>query len=99
MDEDRHFNLVTITWVRHGHLGKTPEASATPSGMGGPGGGFVDAFAQTGDRAYDVRVLQGMLLPDGVNSPTFDVEKAGPHGSALRDANNRHVSDWSYHGR
>jgi len=79
MDEDRHFNLVTITWVRHGHLGKTPEASATPSGMGGPGGGFVDAFAQTGDRAYDVRVSQGMLLPDGVNAPAFDVEKAAAH--------------------
>lgn len=75
MNEARHFNLVTVTWARGGQLVKL-QASAGPSGVGGPGGGFVDAFAQTDDRAWDVRVTQGMLLPDGVDVPAFDVEKA-----------------------
>jgi hypothetical protein len=86
MDEARHFNLVTITWVRHGQLVKSPGVAATPSGVGGPGGGFVDAFAQTDDRAYDVRVSQGMLLPDSVNVPAFDVEKAAADMVRLYEA-------------
>jgi hypothetical protein len=75
MDEARHFNLVTITWARRGQLVKSPGSSVAPSGVGGPSGGFVDAFAQTDDGAYDVRVTQGSLLPDTVNLPAFDVAK------------------------
>lgn len=86
MDEARHFNLVTITWARHGQLVKSPAMAATPSGVGGPGGGFVDGFAQTNDRTYDVRVSQGMLLPNGVNVPAFDVEKAAAHMVRLYEA-------------
>lgn len=76
MNEARHFNLVTITWARGGEFVKSQgPAAAVPSGIGGPGGGFIDAVAQTADRAYDVRVTQGMLLPDSVDLPAFDVEK------------------------
>jgi len=74
MDEKRHFGLVTITWARGGSFVKP--GAAAPSGVGGPGGGFIDAFAQTADGAYDVRVTQGMLLPAGVELPAFDIRKA-----------------------
>lgn len=74
MDEKRHFGLVTITWARGGSFVKP--GAAAPSGVGGPGGGFIDAFAQTADGAYDVRVTQGMLLPAGIELPAFDIRKA-----------------------
>ena len=86
MDKERHFNLVTITWARGGQLVKTPGSVVAPSGVGGPGGGFIDAFAQTNDRAYDVRVSQGMLLPNSVNVPAFDVEKAAANMIRLYSA-------------
>lgn len=70
MDEARHFNLITVTWARGG-----PSAAAL-SGVGGPGGGFVDASAQTHDRAYHVRVSLGESMPNSVHVPSFDVEKA-----------------------
>jgi len=76
MDETRHFNLVTITWARGGELLQSSGLVAAPSGTGGPGGGFVDAFARTDDHAYDVRVSQGSLLPDSVDLPAFDVTRA-----------------------
>lgn len=76
MDEKRHFGLVTVTWARGGSFVKVPGASVAPAGVGGPGGGFVDAFAQTADGAFDVRVTQGMLLPAGVELPAFDIQKA-----------------------
>ena len=76
MDEARHFNLVTITWARGGQFVKSRDSATALSGVGGPGGGFVDAFAQTDDGAYDVRVTQGSLLPDSVNVPAFDVAGA-----------------------
>lgn len=76
MDEKRHFGLVTITWAPGGSFVKAPGAAAAPAGVGGPGGGFVDAFAQTADGAFDVRVTQGMLLPAGVDLPAFDIRKA-----------------------
>jgi hypothetical protein len=70
MEKPRHFNLITITWGRGG------QAAAALSGVGGPGGGFVDASAQTNDRAFYVRVSLGELLPNSVHVPSFDVEKA-----------------------
>ena len=76
MDEARHFNLVTITWARGGQLVKSPDSATALSGVGGPGGGFVDAFARTDDGAYDVRVTQGSLLSDSVNVQAFDVARA-----------------------
>lgn len=75
MDPARHFNLVTVTWAPAGRFVKSPATAVTTSGSGGPHGGFVDGFAQTADRAYDVRVTQGSLLPDGVEAPAVDVEK------------------------
>jgi hypothetical protein len=79
MEETRHFHLITITWAR----GDQPAAAL--SGVGGPAGGFVDASAQTHDRAYHVRVSLGELLPDSVHIPSFDVEKAAANLAKLYD--------------
>lgn len=73
MDAARHFDIVTITWARGGTFVKSRETA--PSGVGGPGGGFIDAYAQTEDGVYDIRVSRGMLLPSGVAVPPVDVEK------------------------
>jgi hypothetical protein len=75
MNEARHFNLVTIVWARGGTFVKSKGSPVVLSSTGGPNGGFIDAVAQTEDHAYDVRVTQGMLLPDSVDPPVFDVEK------------------------
>lgn len=76
MDPARHFNLVTVTWAPAGRFVRSAATSPGLSGSGGPQGGFVDGFAQTADGAYDVRVSTGMLLPDKVEVPAFDVEQA-----------------------
>ena len=73
MNEARHFQLITITWARGGRWVQAPGSAAALSGTGGPGGGFVSAYAQTEDRAYDVRVTLGSLLADSVKLPDFDV--------------------------
>jgi hypothetical protein len=79
MVEPRHFNLITIAWARGG------QAAATLSSVGGPAGGFVDASAQTHDRAFYVRVSLGELLPNSVHVPSFDVEKAAADLAKLYD--------------
>jgi hypothetical protein len=79
MEEPRHFHLITITWARGG------QPAAALSSVGGPAGGFVDASAQTHDRAYHVRVSLGELLPDSVHIPSFDVEKAAANLAKLYD--------------
>jgi hypothetical protein len=76
MDPVRHFHLITVTWVPAGQLSKAPGICAAGVGTGGPGGGFVDACVQTADRAWDVRVTLGSLLPAGVQVPDFDVAAA-----------------------
>jgi hypothetical protein len=92
MEEPRHFSLITITWARGG------QEAAGLSGVGGPGGGFVDAFAQTHDRAYHVRVSLAELLPNGVLVSRFDVEKTAADLAKLYDTNTS-ASNWSPHGR
>ena len=76
MNPMRHFQLVTVTWARGGQFVAAPGACAALSGSAGPGGSFVDACAQTVDRAWDVRVSLGTLLPNSVNVPDFDVAGA-----------------------
>lgn len=86
MDPARHFNLVTVTWAPAGRFVKSAGTAVGPSGSGGPHGGFVDGFAQTADGAYDVRVSNGMLLPDKVDVPAFDVEQAAANMVRLYQA-------------
>lgn len=86
MDPVRHFQLVTVTWARGGQLTKAPDTCASPGGAGGPGGGFADACAQTADRAWDVRVTLGSLLPDSVRAPDFDVSAAAANMVRLYQA-------------
>lgn len=75
MVADRHFQLITITWARAGTFvgsdGK-PRLVST----GGPGGAIVDALAQTADKAYDLQVSEAMLLPETVQVPQFDLDRA-----------------------
>ncbi len=81
LDEKRHFDLITVTWAPGGKLGKSKGAGI--SGAGGPGGGFLDAFAQTFDGKYDVRVSRGMLLSAACQVPDFDVAKAAATMASL----------------
>jgi hypothetical protein len=76
MTPNRHFHLITITWARAGTFVTSGGAPRSQSSTGGPNGGFVDAAAQTADKAYDVNVAEGMLLPDAVQVPDFDLAKA-----------------------
>ena len=41
---------------------------------GGPNGSFVEKVAQTPDRAYDVRVTLGELLPNTAKTATLDLD-------------------------
>lgn len=75
MVANRHFHLITITWARAGTFVGTDGAPRVGS-TGGPGGAFVNAVAQTADKAYDVRVSEAMLLPEMVQVPPFDLTKA-----------------------
>ncbi len=76
MTTNRHFHLITITWARAGTFVTSGGAPRIQSSTGGPNGGFVDAAAQTADKAYDVNVSEAMLLPDAVQVPDFDLAKA-----------------------
>ena len=60
MVTNRHFHWISIIWSpateSPGGEGATPRMSST----GGPGGGFIDAIAQTPDKRYDLRVTSAM---------------------------------------
>jgi hypothetical protein len=75
MTANRHFHLITVTWARAGTFVTSGGAPRIQSSTGGPNGGFVDAAAQTADKAYDVDVSEAMLLPDAVQTPEFDLAK------------------------
>lgn len=70
----RHFCLVSVMFS---HASPTEDAASSPtsSSTAGPNGSFMDASAQTMDHAYRVRVSLAMLLPVGVQVPTFDPMK------------------------
>lgn len=72
--DGRNFQLISVSWARAGTFVKAPGSAAALGGSAGPNGGFVDASARTPDGAYDVRVSQGMLLPDTVDVLQFDIE-------------------------
>jgi hypothetical protein len=74
MDAARHFQIVTVAWARPGAFANTRTGGAGVSGTGGPGGGFVEKVAQTPDRAYDVRVALGELLPNTAKTPALDLD-------------------------
>ena len=67
MEVDRHFHIVTVAWV-------PSDAAATdePMSVGGPGGGFTTFSSRTEDGRFELRVTEGMLLPDAVELPALD---------------------------
>ena len=73
MDPSRHFQIITVTWGRPGMLASGSGNSGV-SGIGGPNGGFVDKVSTTSDRAYEVRVALGELLPNIVKAPRVDLD-------------------------
>jgi hypothetical protein len=72
MDPSRHFQIITVTWGRPGTFSNVGANGA--SGTGGPGGGFVERTVQTSDRAYDVRVALGELLPNTAKTAAVDLD-------------------------
>lgn len=66
MNASRHFLLLTITWTK---ATSPKDAQPVLLGVGGPGGGFVDAVAQTDDHIWNLRVSLGSLMPAGVEAP------------------------------
>jgi len=69
MNSNRHFYIITIVWTRDGQSENRSGSTV------GPNGGLIDAFEKTEDRAWDIRVALGSLLPNRVEDPDFDVHK------------------------
>lgn len=72
MNPSRHFQAVTITWMRPDANVKSGSAT---SGTGGPNGSFVEKVVQTPDRAYNIRVTRGELLPGKAKTGAVDVDR------------------------
>ena len=71
MQKDRHFHMITVAAARH-------DQQADPAAQGqtfGPNGGFWDEIVRTADGRYELRLSEGMLLPDSVHLPEFDLER------------------------
>ena len=72
MQHDRHFHIVSVAVSRVGD-----RADAGPEGLSlGPNGGFWEKAIRTADGRYEIRMSEGMLLPDSVKVPEFDLGRA-----------------------
>jgi hypothetical protein len=70
MQANRHFHLISVSVLR-------AESDAGGAAfVAGPNGGFHEETLETSDGRYRLRVSEGMLLPDGVKQPTFDIHRA-----------------------
>jgi hypothetical protein len=72
MQQNRHFHIVSVAVSRVG-----AHADAGLEGLSfGPNGGFWEKVVRTADGRYDIRMAEGMLLPDSVKVPEFDLGRA-----------------------
>jgi hypothetical protein len=70
MDAKRHFHIISVAAAPTGTL---PAAGGS---VAGPNGAFSERTLRTSDQRYDVRVSEGMLLPDDVKLRAFDLDRA-----------------------
>jgi hypothetical protein len=70
MQENRHFHIIAVAVLPRG------ADAGSASAFAGPNGGFSEYVQQTTDGRYELRVSEGMLLPDTVELPPFDAPKA-----------------------
>jgi hypothetical protein len=71
MQADRHFHIISVAVARVG------VRDGGPAGLTyGPNGGFWQKLVRTADGRYDLRLTEGMLLPNGVKTPHFDLASA-----------------------
>jgi hypothetical protein len=71
MQENRHFHIITVAVARVDERAAPPSARQTF----GPNGGLWDVIVRTADGRYDIRLSEGMLLPDSVHLPRFDLAR------------------------
>ena len=81
MQKDRHFHMITVAAARRG---KQTDPAAEGQTFG-PNGGFWDKVVRTADGRYELRLSEGMLLPDSVHPPEFDLERAAQALSSRYD--------------
>jgi hypothetical protein len=75
------FSILSEAAARHGGgcpgaFVVDPTAGPAMSSTGGPNGGFLSVSARTRDGRFDVRVAEGMLLPEAVQPPQLSVQEA-----------------------
>jgi hypothetical protein len=73
MQKDRHFHIVTVA-VSAAGSGRQP---GTEQPTMGPNGSFTDKVVRTADDRYELRLSEGMLLPDAVDVPDLDLGAMG----------------------
>jgi hypothetical protein len=76
MIEGQHFHSVTFTFAPAGTLLQHPSREPEIISGGGPRESFVRASARSGDGAYDVSVMERMLLPSSMPRPELRAETA-----------------------
>ena len=76
MIEGQHFHSVTFTFAPAGTLLQHPSSEPEIISGGGPRESFVRASARSGDGAYDVSVMERMLLPSSMPRPELRAETA-----------------------
>jgi hypothetical protein len=72
MQPNRHFHIVSAAVSR-----VDERVDAGPEGVSfGPNGGFWEKAVRTADGRYEIRMSEGMLLPDSAKVPEFDLGRA-----------------------
>lgn len=72
----QHFHSITFAFAPAGTLLKQPGSEPEIMSAGGPQGSFVRASARSADGAYDVSVMERMLLPNTLPRPEIRAETA-----------------------
>jgi len=76
MVPEQHFHSITFTFAPAGTMLKQPGSEPEIMSAGGPQGSFVRASARSADGAYDVSVMERMLLPSTLPRPEIRADTA-----------------------